>query len=283
MELKKDYVLDQVKKIRDSIESWRIKCKYNCQHSKRNHSLKIKYPRFSATAKINLPPLKKGECWEIGWVQGIEDQDFVMWYSNQGYYSFELPQLNKGNSFIIDSMGRKMPWYDDFIVKQGPTERKSSLEVVMHDQPTAEIPVRVGKGDLQWIYRRTKFRVWLVAKLAAKPTMHTLKMCTWLLETTVRKENNEWVKTVIQKDPINLEMIHLFITTWQKSSVAQWKRAGPITQRSMDRNHPLLSFFSIFFHSFYVMIKTYTLFLYISLDSSVGRAEDCRGIECRHP
>ena len=206
MELKKDYVLDQVKKIRDSIESWRIKCKYNCQHSKRNHSLKIKYPRFSATAKINLPPLKKGECWEIGWVQGIEDQDFVMWYSNQGYYSFELPQLNKGNSFIIDSMGRKMPWYDDFIVKQGPTERKSSLEVVMHDQPTAEIPVRVGKGDLQWIYRRTKFRVWLVAKLAAKPTMHTLKMCTWLLETTVRKENNEWVKTVIQKDPINLEM-----------------------------------------------------------------------------
>ena len=27
------------------------------------------------------------------------------------------------------------------------------------------------------------------------------------------------------------------------SSVAQWKRAGPITQRSMDRNHPLLDFF----------------------------------------
>ena len=25
-----------------------------------------------------------------------------------------------------------------------------------------------------------------------------------------------------------------------QSSVAQWKRAGPITQRSMDRNHPLL-------------------------------------------
>lgn len=26
------------------------------------------------------------------------------------------------------------------------------------------------------------------------------------------------------------------------SRVAQWKRAGPITQRSMDRNHPLLRF-----------------------------------------
>ncbi len=28
------------------------------------------------------------------------------------------------------------------------------------------------------------------------------------------------------------------------SRVAQWKRAGPITQRSVDRNHALLVFFS---------------------------------------
>ena len=27
------------------------------------------------------------------------------------------------------------------------------------------------------------------------------------------------------------------------SRVAQWKRAGPITQRSVDRNHSLLAFF----------------------------------------
>ena len=27
------------------------------------------------------------------------------------------------------------------------------------------------------------------------------------------------------------------------SRVAQWKRAGPITQRSVDRNHALLTFF----------------------------------------
>ena len=29
------------------------------------------------------------------------------------------------------------------------------------------------------------------------------------------------------------------------SRVAQWKRAGPITQRSVDRNHALLSIFEI--------------------------------------
>ena len=29
------------------------------------------------------------------------------------------------------------------------------------------------------------------------------------------------------------------------SRVAQWKRAGPITQRSVDRNYPLLDYFSL--------------------------------------
>ena len=38
----------------------------------------------------------------------------------------------------------------------------------------------------------------------------------------------------------------------QVSRVAQWKRAGPITQRSVDRNHSLLSllYFCIGFFSF---------------------------------
>ena len=34
---------------------------------------------------------------------------------------------------------------------------------------------------------------------------------------------------------------------YQHSRVAQWKRAGPITQRSMDRNHSLLVMFSFCF------------------------------------
>lgn len=35
------------------------------------------------------------------------------------------------------------------------------------------------------------------------------------------------------------------------SRVAQWKRAGPITQRSVDRNHALLPFSSVLFVSSY--------------------------------
>ena len=37
-----------------------------------------------------------------------------------------------------------------------------------------------------------------------------------------------------------------FLHSWQGSRVAQWKRAGPITQRSVDRNYALLNVFSLF-------------------------------------
>ena len=64
------------------------------------------------------------------------------------------------------------------------------------------------------------------------------------------------------------------------SRVAQRKRAGPITQRSVDRNHPLL-------HTTLVLIRTRCRVTIkidtdlispspVTTDSSVGRAEDCR-------
>ena len=39
----------------------------------------------------------------------------------------------------------------------------------------------------------------------------------------------------------------MVVVAEQVSRVAQWERAGPITQRSMDRNHPLLAFFTFFY------------------------------------
>ena len=47
-----------------------------------------------------------------------------------------------------------------------------------------------------------------------------------------------WIKSEIHKWSIT------------GSRVAQWKRAGPITQRSVDRNHALLRTFWIFFFKF---------------------------------
>ena len=39
----------------------------------------------------------------------------------------------------------------------------------------------------------------------------------------------------------------IMVVAEQVSRVAQWERAGPITQRSMDRNHPLLVFCTFFY------------------------------------
>ena len=50
-----------------------------------------------------------------------------------------------------------------------------------------------------------------------------------------------------QNDRFPLQRVSIFSYLTIQSSVAQWKRAGPITQRSMDRNHPLLAFFFWFF------------------------------------
>ena len=52
-------------------------------------------------------------------------------------------------------------------------------------------------------------------------------------------------------DPLKLHKmspiwLQLAVVIHVSSRVAQRKRAGPITQRSMDRNHPLLSFFLLF-------------------------------------
>ena len=48
-----------------------------------------------------------------------------------------------------------------------------------------------------------------------------------------------------------------FLSTSTDSRVAQWKRAGPITQRSVDRNYALLNFFGlmIFFHNRFPSVR----------------------------
>ena len=77
----------------------------------------------------------------------------------------------------------------------------------------------------------------------------------------------------------------------QNSNVAQWKRAGPIIQRSMDRNHFLLEMY-IFLQ--YILLFIYTisqfilkmfLSLLINSDSvsynlEVGKLHSCRIMSC---
>ena len=60
------------------------------------------------------------------------------------------------------------------------------------------------------------------------------------------------VSTLCQFDILLYVLVHctvIVVVAEQVSRVAQWERAGPITQRSMDRNHPLL----VFLHRFYTI------------------------------
>ena len=43
----------------------------------------------------------------------------------------------------------------------------------------------------------------------------------------------------------SISNIDKIVNIFNDSRVAQWKRAGPITQRSVDRNYALLNIFSI--------------------------------------
>ena len=47
-------------------------------------------------------------------------------------------------------------------------------------------------------------------------------------------------------------------TQHKNSRVAQWKRAGPITQRSVDRNYALLKSFFIFLFWFFTLYQNFT-------------------------
>ena len=51
------------------------------------------------------------------------------------------------------------------------------------------------------------------------------------------------VTNVVMKVNVKLNVVVAATLKRRGSRVAQWKRAGPITQRSVDRNHVLLFFF----------------------------------------
>ncbi len=63
-----------------------------------------------------------------------------------------------------------------------------------------------------------------------------------------------------------------------KSRVAQWKRAGPITQRSVDRNYALLKYFKQFKIKFFFFVVY--IAMYMNLKSRYTRSKSKKQIIC---
>ena len=70
-------------------------------------------------------------------------------------------------------------------------------------------------------------RIWIQTRVCKSNTAETVYWLVWPITS-----GHQYI--VSCKHPIHL---------W--SRVAQWKRAGPITQRSVDRNYALLDFFMV--------------------------------------
>ena len=97
----------------------------------------------------------------------------------------------------------------------------------------------------------------------------------------IKKVNKQHViaSPITESTEISYKIVYVKYAQTVTSRVAQWKRAGPITQRSVDRNHALLIFFSSdFFFIFYVVaflhrfgINLYCLFFKLILLTSLLR------------
>ena len=62
---------------------------------------------------------------------------------------------------------------------------------------------------------------------------------------------------IIRSDSQGIDHLYLTPKPHMKSRVAQWKRAGPITQRSVDRNYALLS--TTFFLFYYATVGQHSV------------------------
>ena len=93
-------------------------------------------------------------------------------------------------------------------------------------------------------------RDWLLSSLPAG-IIHWVKICLWRVKVHITTFFLFQLTVTITswRFAILYTIQHKRYKTTSKiiynnhSRVAQWERAGPITQRSMDRNHPLLIFF----------------------------------------
>lgn len=143
-------------------------------------------PHFRVDAEVEVPPLKDGEVYTVGWVQAVTAMKFYNFYP-MGQSSWELPDLNNHRTTAVsDADGRQYPWYGvttECSTIQGPC-KPLVVKLSMNDNfsPTVSWAVPVGKDQpdsLQKVERDQSFTVWLVVKNELKGTYKVLKGYKW--------------------------------------------------------------------------------------------------------
>ena len=122
-------------------------------------------PRLHAEAAVELPRLRRGEAYSVGWVQAVTEKKSYLTYLN-GSISWVLQDLDQGRCEAVnDSDGSECPWYsigpEEKNTIKGPA-RAQTVEVEMEDELTADCPWCFPMG-MQWLrfLRKVQRERWL--------------------------------------------------------------------------------------------------------------------------
>lgn len=143
-------------------------------------------PHFRAEAEVEVPRLKEGEIYTVGWVQAVTEMKFYNHYPS-GVSSWEIQELNNGQSEAVsDADGRQYPWYGittERVTLKGP-ENEQTVRVYMNDNfsPTVSWAIPVGREQpdtLQKVYRDQSFVAWLILKNEINGEITPLQAYSW--------------------------------------------------------------------------------------------------------
>ena len=118
-------------------------------------------PHFRAEAEVEVPRLRDGDIYTIGWVQAVTEMKFYNHYPT-GVSSWEIQELNSGDSEAVsDADGRQYPWYGittERVTLKGAQQSEQIVRVYMNDNfsPTVSWAIPVGRDQpdtLQRVYR----------------------------------------------------------------------------------------------------------------------------------
>ena len=146
--------------------------------------------------------------------------DFINNYGDQGYSSWEIPQLISGETTMIsDADGRNYPFYgsnSELIELYGPSADYRRIQVRMNDNfyphITWDIPTsneRVSR--LTHVRREQHFYTWLVAMNAHNGSILVLKTIQWQmnLEIDVNPKQIQGSRAKLISNPIPIQPIIL--------------------------------------------------------------------------
>ena len=196
-----------------------------CRTVLKENSSTLNYvtPHFRAEADVEVPRLREGDIYTVGWVQAVTEMKFYNHYPS-GVSSWEIQELNSVLSEAVsDADGRQYPWYGittERATLKGPM-RERSIRVYMNDNfsPTVSWAIPVGRDQpdtLQKVYRDQSFVAWLILKNEINGEVTPLQGYSWRAVVNIavdcsRKvgERAQLQEPLMQEPPLKLTALYI--------------------------------------------------------------------------